>query len=71
MSRILVKMRVYAIDVIPLSMVVTQSTSGLGTGDSWSCHTIIISSVMLGAIPGDEDPLLPDGQNPHPVPIMV
>ena len=64
-------MRVYDIDNIPLSIVVTQSTSYLGTGDSWSCPTIIISSVMLGSGPGDEDPLPPDGQDPHPVPMIV
>ena len=71
MSRILVKLRAFSIDYIPLSIVVSQSTSNLGTGDSWTCPTIILSVVMLGAGPGDEDILPPEGENPHPVPIVV
>ena len=70
-ARILVKIRVYDIDKIPMSIVVTQTTSDEGTGGSWSCPTIIISATMLGAVAGDEDPLPPDGANPHPLPIVV
>ena len=70
-ARILVKLRVYDIDRIPLSLVVTQSTSDEGQGSSWSCPVVILSATMLGAGPGDEDPLPPDGADPHPVPIII
>ena len=32
---------------------------------------IILSATMLGVGPGNEDPLSPNGGNPHPVPIIV
>ena len=70
-ARILVKIRAYDIDRIPLSIVLLQNATDVGHGDSWSCPTFILSSEMLGVQAGDEDPLPPDGQNPHPIPIII
>jgi hypothetical protein len=66
-SRILVKIRAYDVDTLPLSLVVIRNLTDDGNADSWTCPLYIISKVMLGGGAGDEDPLPTDGGNPHPV----
>lgn len=70
-ARILVKIRAFDLDSIPGSIVVVQNFSAEGYGNSWSCPCYILNTNMLGAGAGDEDPLPPDGANPHPVPIII
>jgi hypothetical protein len=68
-ARILVKIRQYNIDTLPVSIVVMHNSSDHGHGDSWTCPTYIISSTLLGALGGDEDPIPPGDINPHPMPM--
>ncbi|KAM0887532.1 hypothetical protein ACQ4PT_028966 [Festuca glaucescens] len=67
-ARIVVKIRAYNVDTLPLSIVVLQNSSDNGSGGSWTCPTYILSRNLIGAMGGDEDPILPDGENPHPMP---
>jgi hypothetical protein len=69
-ARIFVKIRAYDINRIPGSIVVLHSSNSLGDGNSWSCPCILFNPRMLGVGPGDEDPLPPNGGNPHPLPIV-
>jgi hypothetical protein len=69
-ARIFVKIRAYDINRIPGSIVVLHSSNSLGDGNSWSCPCILFNPRMLGAGPGDEDPLPPNGGSPHPLPIV-
>ncbi|KAM0826097.1 hypothetical protein ACQ4PT_069109 [Festuca glaucescens] len=69
-ARILVKIRAYDVDTLPLSLVVIRNLTDDGNADSWTCPLYIISRVMLGGGAGDEDPLPPNGGNPHPVMIF-
>ena len=41
-----------------------------GHVDTWTCPMILLSTTLLGGIAGDEDPLPPDGANPHPMPLV-
>ncbi|KAM0926026.1 hypothetical protein ACQ4PT_003873 [Festuca glaucescens] len=68
-ARILVKIRPYNIDTLPLSIVVLQNNNDLGNGDSWSCPTFILSRTLLGAQGADEDPMPPGDLSPHPMPM--
>jgi hypothetical protein len=68
-ARILVKIRPYNIDTLPLSIVVLHNNNDLGNGDSWSCPTSILSRTLLGAQGADEDPLPPGDISPHPMPM--
>ncbi|CAM0912751.1 unnamed protein product [Alopecurus aequalis] len=70
-ARIIVKIRAYDIHKIPLSIVIINNTTDIGHGDGWACPTYILSASMLGVQASNEDPLPPDGQNPHPIPIVV
>jgi hypothetical protein len=67
-ARVLVKLRAFDLDSIPDNIVVIQNTSAEGYGNSWSCPCYILNTHMLGAAAGDEDPLPPNGANPHPLP---
>jgi hypothetical protein len=67
-ARIVVKIRAYNVDTLPVSIVVLQNSSDNGSGGSWTCPTYILSRNLIGAMGGDEDPILPDGENPHPMP---
>ncbi|KAM0827226.1 hypothetical protein ACQ4PT_068330 [Festuca glaucescens] len=67
-ARIVVKIRAYNVDTLPLSIVVLRNSSDNGAGESWTCPTYILSRNMLGVLGGDEDPILPDGENTHPMP---
>ncbi|KAM0910337.1 hypothetical protein ACQ4PT_014230 [Festuca glaucescens] len=70
-SRILVKIRAYDVDKIPGSIVVLQNYSEDGNGGCWSCPCVLMNMTMIGAGGGDEDPLPPDGQNPHPILVII
>ncbi|KAM0821901.1 hypothetical protein ACQ4PT_071868 [Festuca glaucescens] len=67
-ARIVVKIRAYNVDTLPVSIVVLRNSSDNGAGESWTCPTYILARNMLGVLGGDEDPILPDGENPHPMP---
>jgi hypothetical protein len=69
-ARIFVKIRAYDINRIPGNIVVLHSSNSLGDGNSWFCPCILFNPRMLGAGPSDEDPLPPNGGNPHPLPIV-
>jgi hypothetical protein len=69
-ARIFVKIRAYDVNKIPGSIVVIQSTNSIGHGNSWSCPCVLFNMNMIGAGPGDEDHLLPNGANPHPLPLV-
>jgi hypothetical protein len=65
-ARILVKIRVPDMLNIPISLVLTENTSDEGAGHSWTVVNYILHANILGANGGDDDPLPPDGGNPHP-----
>ena len=67
-ARVIVKLRVMNVDNIPISLVVLRNLDDVGYGDSWTCPTYILSRDLIGQQGGDEDPLPPDGGNPHPLP---
>jgi hypothetical protein len=69
-ARILVKFRAHNIDTLPLSVVVGKNVSNDGHTDTWSCPLILLSTTMLGGHAGDEDPIPPNGANPHPMPLV-
>lgn len=56
------------VDTLPVSIVVLRNLDDVGYGDSWTCPTYILSRELIGQQGGDEDPLPPDGGNPHPLP---
>ena len=60
-SRILVKVRLFDIDKLPLSIVIINNTTDIGHDDGWACPTYILSATMLGVQAGDEDHLPLDG----------
>jgi hypothetical protein len=51
-----------------MSIVVIKNLAEDGNSDSWTCPLVLLSRRMLGAAAGDEDPLPPNGANPHPLP---
>jgi hypothetical protein len=51
-------------------MVVIRNLTEDGNADSWTCPLVLLATRMLGPVAGDEDPLPPDGANPHPLPIV-
>jgi hypothetical protein len=53
---------------IPISLVLTENTSDEGTSHSWTVVNYILHAKLLGTNGGDDDPLPPDGGNPHPLP---
>jgi hypothetical protein len=46
-ARILVKIRPYNIDTLPLSLVIMQNNNDLGNGDSWTCPVTILTRKLL------------------------
>jgi hypothetical protein len=56
-ARIFVKIRAYDINKIPGSIVVLHNIDSLGHGSSWSYPCVLFNMHMIGAGPGDEDPL--------------
>jgi hypothetical protein len=67
-TRILVKIRAYNVDTLPMSVVVLRNLTEDGNTDSWTCPLVLLARQMLGGMAGDEDPLPPNGANPHPLP---
>jgi hypothetical protein len=67
-ARVLVKIRAYNVDTLPMSIVVMRNLTEDGNTDSWTCPLILLQRRMFGGVAGDEDPLPPDGANPHPLP---
>jgi hypothetical protein len=67
-ASILVKIRVPNMLNIPISLVLSKNTSDKGTGHSWTVVNYILHANLLGINGGDDDPLPPDGGNPHPLP---
>jgi hypothetical protein len=67
-ARILVKVRVPDLLEVPISLVLCQNTSDEGHGHSWTVVNYILQAKLIGGLGGDEDPLPPDGGNPHPLP---
>ena len=65
-ARVIVKLRVMNVDNILVSLVVLRNLDDVGYDDSWTCPTYILSRDLIGQQGGDEDPLPPDGGNPHP-----
>jgi hypothetical protein len=50
--------------------VVGKNVADDGHTNTWTCPMILLSTTMLGGHAGDEDPLLPNGANPHPMPLV-
>ncbi|KQJ86034.2 hypothetical protein BRADI_4g02966v3 [Brachypodium distachyon] len=69
-ARILVKIRVYDILALTLSLVILSNSNDMGHGDSWTCPLFVLSYDLLGALTAEEDPLPPGGETPHPMPIQ-
>jgi hypothetical protein len=67
-ARILVKVRVPDLLEVPISLVLCQNTRDEGHGHSWTVVNYILQAKLIGGLGGDEDPLPPDGGNPHPLP---
>ncbi|KAM0850812.1 hypothetical protein ACQ4PT_052850 [Festuca glaucescens] len=67
-ARILVKICVPDILDIPISLVLIDNTNDEGHGHSWTIVNYILHADLIGGMGGDEDPLPPDGGNPHALP---
>uniref|UniRef100_A0ACD5XZP2 Uncharacterized protein n=1 Tax=Avena sativa TaxID=4498 RepID=A0ACD5XZP2_AVESA len=67
-ARVLVKVRVPDMLEIPISLVLGDNTSDEGHGHSWTVVIYVMQAGVIGGLGGDEDPLPPDGGNPHPMP---
>jgi hypothetical protein len=67
-ARILVKIRVPDLLEIPISLVLCHNDSDEGHGHSWTVVNYILQAKLIGGLGGDEDPVPPDGGNPHPLP---
>lgn len=52
---------------IPISLVLGDNTNDEGHGNSWIVVNYILQANLIGGLGGDEDPLPPDGANPHPI----
>jgi len=66
-SRLLVRCSVLHVSRIPRSIIVCKPASVGGAGHSWTVPVFVLNSQNNEQIPGDEDPILDDG-NPHPFP---
>jgi hypothetical protein len=64
----LVKIRVPDLLEVPISLVLCHNDSDEGHGHSWTVVNYILQAKLIGGLGGDEDPLPPDGGNPHPLP---
>jgi hypothetical protein len=67
-ARILVKIRVPYLLEVPISLVLCQNTSDEGHGHSWIVVNYVLQAKLIGGLGGDEDPLPPNGENPHALP---
>jgi hypothetical protein len=53
---------------IPISHVLYENTNDIGHGHSWIVVNYILQANLIDGLGGDDDPLPPDGRNPHPLP---
>jgi hypothetical protein len=53
---------------IPISHVLCENTDDLGNGHSWTVVNYILQANLIQGLGGNDDPLPPDGGNPHPLP---
>jgi hypothetical protein len=67
-ARILVKIRVPDMLEIPISHVLCENTNDSGHGHSWTVVNYILQANLIEGLGGDDDPLPPEGGNPHPLP---
>lgn len=65
-SRVLVKCAVLHTSKIPRSVLVCKPTILGGAGHSWTVPVFVLNSHNNDLIPGDEDPILEDGNPPFP-----
>ncbi|KQK05969.1 hypothetical protein BRADI_2g23663v3 [Brachypodium distachyon] len=66
MSRIIVKVKVPDLAMIPYSLLFSHSADF--QGDTWAVPIYILSSSLLGVIPPDEEDPPENGATPHPLP---
>jgi hypothetical protein len=66
-ARILVKIRVRDMLEILISHVLCENTNDSGHGHSWTVVNYILQANLIDGLGGDDDPLPPDGGNPHPL----
>jgi hypothetical protein len=52
---------------IPISHVLYENTDEAGHGQLWTIVNYILQANLIGGMGGDDDPLPPDGANPHPM----
>jgi hypothetical protein len=64
-SRILLRCRVTFVSRIPRSIVISESGMVADGGHSWTVPVFVLDSNPNDVLPGDEDPIPPNG-NPHP-----
>jgi hypothetical protein len=64
-------MRVPDMLEIPISHVLCDNTDDSGHGHSWTVVNYILQANLIEGLGGDDDPLPPDGGNPHPLPIFL
>jgi hypothetical protein len=67
-ARVLVKIRVPDLLEIPISHVLCENTDDAGHSQSWIVVNYILQANSIAGEGGDEDPLPPNGMNPHPMP---
>jgi hypothetical protein len=67
-ARVLVKIRVPDLLEIPISHVLCENTDDAGHGQSWTVVNYILQANLIAGEGADEDPLPPNGMNPHPMP---
>jgi hypothetical protein len=67
-ARVLVKIRVPDLLEIPISHVLCENTDNAGHGQSWTVVNYILQANLIAGEGADEDPLPPNGLNPHPMP---
>jgi hypothetical protein len=67
-ARVLVKIRVPDLLEIPISHVLCENTDDAGQGQSWTVVIYILQANLFAGEGVDEDPLPPNGMNPHPLP---
>jgi hypothetical protein len=65
---VLVKIRVPDLLEIPISHVLCENADDAGHGQSWTVVNYILQANLITGEGADEDPLPPNGLNPHPMP---
>jgi hypothetical protein len=65
-SRILLRCRVTFVSRMPRSIAISESGTVADGGHSWTVPVFVLDSNPNDVVPGNEDPIPPNG-NPHPV----